>query len=92
MQRSTWLRRTALVATLALAVTACGDDGDAGDDATTPDETTTTSDEETTTDAPTSTPTQAAPQNEADGTLQLGYILPETGQLAFLGPPMIESA
>ncbi|WP_019812862.1 ABC transporter substrate-binding protein [Saccharomonospora saliphila] len=26
-----------------------------------------------------------------DGVLQLGYVLPETGQLAFLGPPQIES-
>ncbi|WP_175412702.1 ABC transporter substrate-binding protein [Streptomyces sp. TRM64462] len=26
-----------------------------------------------------------------DGVLKLGYVLPETGQLAFLGPPMIQS-
>ncbi|MGH3756765.1 ABC transporter substrate-binding protein [Actinophytocola sp.] len=28
---------------------------------------------------------------EGDGVLQLGYVLPETGQLAFLGPPQIQS-
>ncbi|HLU54989.1 MAG TPA: ABC transporter substrate-binding protein [Pseudonocardia sp.] len=27
-----------------------------------------------------------------DGTLQIGYVLPQTGQLAFLGPPQIEAA
>ncbi|WP_199432789.1 ABC transporter substrate-binding protein [Qaidamihabitans albus] len=27
-----------------------------------------------------------------DGVLKLGYVLPETGQLAFLGPPQIQSA
>ncbi|NIJ10940.1 branched-chain amino acid transport system substrate-binding protein [Saccharomonospora amisosensis] len=27
-----------------------------------------------------------------DGVLNLGYVLPETGQLAFLGPPQIQSA
>lgn len=27
-----------------------------------------------------------------DGTLKLGYVLPETGQLAFLGPPQIQAA
>jgi branched-chain amino acid transport system substrate-binding protein len=36
------------------------------------------------------TPAGAAPQ--ADGTLRLGYVLPQTGQLAFLGPPQIEAA
>ncbi|MDI3385213.1 ABC transporter substrate-binding protein [Streptomyces sp. B-S-A8] len=33
--------------------------------------------------------TQAAAAE--DGELKLGYVLPETGQLAFLGPPQIES-
>ncbi|GCB48167.1 ABC transporter substrate-binding protein [Streptomyces sp. NL15-2K] len=28
---------------------------------------------------------------DEDGELKLGYVLPETGQLAFLGPPQIES-
>ncbi|MFG2877005.1 ABC transporter substrate-binding protein [Streptomyces sp. NPDC048337] len=32
-----------------------------------------------------------APARDSDGVLELGYVLPETGQLAFLGPPMIES-
>lgn len=30
--------------------------------------------------------------NTADGTLKLGYVLPQTGQLAFLGPPQIQAA
>lgn len=29
--------------------------------------------------------------DEGDGVLKLGYVLPETGQLAFLGPPQIQS-
>ncbi|MGW0698932.1 ABC transporter substrate-binding protein [Streptomyces sp. NPDC002867] len=33
----------------------------------------------------------AAVARDEDGELKLGYVLPETGQLAFLGPPMIES-
>ncbi|MBC2900601.1 ABC transporter substrate-binding protein [Streptomyces cupreus] len=32
-----------------------------------------------------------APAGEEDGELKFGYVLPETGQLAFLGPPQIES-
>lgn len=39
-------------------------------------------------------PGGAAPTGAAagDGALNLGYVLPQTGQLAFLGPPQIESA
>ncbi|MFI2370813.1 ABC transporter substrate-binding protein [Streptomyces sp. NPDC018833] len=33
----------------------------------------------------------AAVAREEDGELKLGYVLPETGQLAFLGPPQIQS-
>ncbi|MET7616850.1 ABC transporter substrate-binding protein [Streptomyces sp. NPDC005408] len=33
----------------------------------------------------------SAPAKDGDGQLKLGYVLPETGQLAFLGPPMIQS-
>lgn len=40
-------------------------------------------------DAP---PPPAGGQGEGDGVLRLGYVLPQTGQLAFLGPPQIEAA
>ncbi|MFF8841934.1 ABC transporter substrate-binding protein [Streptomyces sp. NPDC015127] len=33
----------------------------------------------------------AAAARDEDGVLKLGYVLPETGQLAFLGPPQIQS-
>jgi branched-chain amino acid transport system substrate-binding protein len=32
----------------------------------------------------------AQPTGTSDGTLKLGYLLPETGDLSFLGPPMIK--
>lgn len=32
-----------------------------------------------------------APTRGGDGVLSLGYVLPETGQLAYLGPPQIQS-
>src|SRR5437879_754470 len=31
-----------------------------------------------------------APSGTSDGTLKLGYLLPQTGDLSFLGPPMIK--
>jgi ABC-type branched-subunit amino acid transport system substrate-binding protein len=34
--------------------------------------------------------TSSAPAKIGDGTLKVGYVLPETGQLAFLGPPQID--
>lgn len=36
------------------------------------------------------TPTSSAPAKIGDGSLKVGYVLPETGQLAFLGPPQID--
>ncbi|MGI5403556.1 ABC transporter substrate-binding protein [Streptomyces sp. CA-135486] len=33
----------------------------------------------------------AAPEKDEDGQLKFGYVLPETGPLAFLGPPQIQS-
>lgn len=35
--------------------------------------------------------TGTAQADPGDGELQFGYVLPETGQLAYLGPPQIES-
>jgi branched-chain amino acid transport system substrate-binding protein len=32
----------------------------------------------------------ASPARVGDGTLKVGYVLPETGQLAFLGPPQVQ--
>jgi branched-chain amino acid transport system substrate-binding protein len=57
--------------------TACGDD-DAGTTTTAAETTTTTGAETTTTAA-----------GRANGILELGTLLPETGDLAILGPPMI---
>lgn len=89
MKRSLWLRRTAAVAALTLAAAACGDDADEptddpveepaeDDDAAADDDEEPADDEEL----------QAA---ESDGMLRIGYVLPESGPLEFLGPPQIES-
>jgi ABC-type branched-subunit amino acid transport system substrate-binding protein len=92
MQRSAWMRRFAAVTAAALLATACGgDDGDGGEEPATTTETATDTASPTEADTATETEGEAAPANEADGTLQLGYILPETGPLAFLGPPQIEA-
>ena len=73
-------RAVAALGVASLVLTACGDDEgtgaaspetNGGTAATTPDE---------------ATQTAAAPA-ECDGTLHIGTLLPETGNLAFLGPP-----
>lgn len=91
MQRSTWLRRTALAATLALAVTACG--GETGGDDETPTDTGTTPEmtEEPTTDGEETTAGEdvSIDRPDRDDVLDLGYLLPETGDLATLGLPQI---
>jgi ABC-type branched-subunit amino acid transport system substrate-binding protein len=97
MQRSTWLRRTALAAALALAVTACGGDDEGGEDETTTEAATETetgaaTETETETGAATETETATDPEVDRPGRddkLDLAYILPESGPLAFLGAPQI---
>ncbi len=81
MQRPSWLRHTAALAVLAFGLAACSS-GDATD-GTAPDPA-----DEAAAATPTPQP-EAAPQREADGRFVLGYILPESGELAFLGPPQI---
>lgn len=34
---------------------------------------------------------ETQPEDQGDGELKLGYVLPETGQLAFLGPPQVQA-
>ena len=99
-----WLRLVAMIALLAIVATACasdsGDDAteeDADADATeeTVDEPTEeeATDEATEEDEPAeeATTEEAAEEPAGDGAenLKMAYILPETGQLAFLGPPQL---
>jgi len=83
MQKSRTKRVGALLVGLTLVAAACGSDDD--DSATTdaPD-----SSEAVSTDAPDGTDaTGDENMEDSSGVLRLGGILPETGNLAFLGPP-----
>jgi ABC-type branched-subunit amino acid transport system substrate-binding protein len=79
MLRMLWLRRLALIAVLAMFATACGD----AEEAETNGEDVAVDDTEDTEDTET--------EDDGDGQLKFGYVLPETGPLAFLGPPQIEA-
>lgn len=87
MHRSLWMRRVAAATALALLATACGN-GDDGADTEEPDAEAPADDDGEATDDDGDADGQTA---EGDGTLQLGYILPESGPLAFLGPPQIQA-
>ena len=86
MQITKCLRLLALLAVLTLTAAACGGSGGGADPS-----------EDASAAAPTDAATSAAPSEtesdaaasggEGDGTLHIGTILPETGSLAFLGPP-----
>lgn len=69
------MRAFAALSALVLVLAACGGDDD-DDDGASP----TTGGGGTT-----------APPAEGDGVLKIGYLLPETGRLSFLGPPMIQA-
>ncbi|GAA3658163.1 ABC transporter substrate-binding protein [Nonomuraea antimicrobica] len=66
-------RVLAVAAAASLALTACGGGGD-------------TSAQQSASAAP-STAASSAPAAKGDGTLTIGTVLPQTGSLAFLGPP-----
>ena len=70
----TW-RMLAAISAGALVLSACG--GDSEDDTATSDASA----------APSASESGSAQQNEADGTLTIGTLLPQTGSLASLGPP-----
>jgi len=92
MKRSLWLRRMAAVTALALATAACGGNGDDVTDEPEPAETEETEETEEPEEEPEETEEPDEEQSvEGDGVLNLGYILPESGPLAFLGPPQIEA-
>ena len=81
------VRIGAVAAGLMFFLGACGS-SDSGSDGSSDEKTTTTV-------ADTETATATAPEDnggrtEGDGTLNLGAILPQSGNLDFLGPPMIQ--
>lgn len=78
------LRKSAAISIVALGLAACAGDGDPTTSETTAPPT------GSETDSPSETETPMG-MHEANGTLELGYILPQTGQLAFLGPPMVSA-
>lgn len=83
------LTRTARLATVsaaaALVLASCAQDEDGGNAAGATDETTT----ETTTEETPTEETESSPAAEptGDGVLHIGTFLPQTGDLAYLGPP-----
>ena len=67
-------RAAAVLASATLVLTACGGDGNETD----------TAEEPTTSESPEES---ESPVQQGDGTLHVGTLLPQTGDLAFLGPP-----
>jgi len=72
----------AALAVVAVVAAGCGDDDDDDDDAAPGD-----TSAETTGD----TGAGGGGGGAGDGVLRIGYVLPQTGQLAFLGPPMVQA-
>jgi ABC-type branched-subunit amino acid transport system substrate-binding protein len=89
-QHNRWLRLLALLLGVTLVAAACGDDDDteAGDE----DTTETTEEEGGASAAPPVGDAAPTCTGESDGVLRIGGLLPETGDLAFLGPPEIAGA
>lgn len=94
MKRSPWVRQLAVVGVFALVAAACADD-DTDEPVDEPEPT------EEVEEEPADEPEDEADEPEemdedavgdiAEDQLNLGYILPESGPLAFLGPPQIQA-
>jgi branched-chain amino acid transport system substrate-binding protein len=79
--RQKWLRHLCLLAVLAVLVAACGGGGGQAE------ETEATGAEEDTATEEDTAAEEESPAAEGDGVLTIGTLLPQTGSLAFLGPP-----
>lgn len=73
------LRLAAVLAAAAVVMTACGSDKKASTSDTTGKST-----------SGTEASTSGGNRGNVDGVLNIGYLLPQTGDLSFLGPPMIK--
>ena len=92
MRRSMWVRQLAVVTALGLVAAACGN-GEEADELVEEDEEEEVEEEEEEVEEPEEEPEEDEEAAEGDeGALNLGYVLPESGDLAFLGPPQIEAA
>jgi ABC-type branched-subunit amino acid transport system substrate-binding protein len=79
-----------LLLSFSLVAAACGDDDDSGEEST---DTTEATDETTeTTEGDDEAAASDCEPGEGDGALHIGTVLPETGNLAFLGPPEFAAA
>ena len=88
-QHNRWLRLFAVLVGVSLVAAACGDDDDSE---TGGDTTETTAEEGGAAAAPEVGDAAPTCQGESDGVLKVGGLLPQTGDLAFLGPPEIAGA
>jgi ABC-type branched-subunit amino acid transport system substrate-binding protein len=86
MKRKLWLRHLAVLTALALVLAACGDADDEPDDDV--DDIEDVDDDD---DDEEEEEDLAIDRPERDDVLNLGYLLPETGDLATLGLPQIEA-
>ncbi|MPZ87692.1 MAG: ABC transporter substrate-binding protein [Nitriliruptorales bacterium] len=84
--RQKWLRHLCILAVLTMLAAACGGD-DAGDPGAEEEVTEDTEATEEDTEATEDDEETVEATGPGDGTLFLGSLLPETGNLAFLGPP-----
>jgi branched-chain amino acid transport system substrate-binding protein len=85
--RQKWLRHLCILAVLAMLAAACGGDDGAGDTGTEEEDTEATEETEAEDTEAEDTEEAAEATGPGDGTLFIGSLLPETGNLAFLGPP-----
>lgn len=100
MRRGKWAAAAAMVATVAMVTAACGSSSDDGAAASSETQSQETSSEapaeseepaESESEEPTESGSEESEAPSGEG-FKFGYVLPETGDLAFLGPPQWDAA
>jgi len=99
MRRSKWIAVAAMAASVAMVTAACGSSGGASTSSETSQSSSSESSSEATSESSSEAPAESsesssseAPTGDTGAAFKFGYVFPETGDLAFLGPPQIQAA
>jgi branched-chain amino acid transport system substrate-binding protein len=97
MRRSKWIAVAAMAASVAMVTAACGSSNGASNTTESSQSSSSeTSSETSSSEAPAETSESSSSEAPSSGStgeaFKFGYVFPETGDLAFLGPPQIQAA
>lgn len=97
MRRGKWIAVAAMAASVAMVTAACGSSGGTANSSTSSETSSSSSSSSAPAESSSSSETassseSSAPAGDTGAAFKFGYVFPETGDLAYLGPPQIAAA